>query len=449
MYDATPSDHFNLSPYSYSEYLEWSDGDIRIYIFITPLYLQYMRTFFVFSFMAVFGLVTSVHAEIQNPLKIVDAQNQIIGSFKPFVDANAGSLAVADLGNDGNAEIIVGAGFGMTPTVRVLRQDGSMIGDFLAYDQAFKGGVNVAVCDLDRDNKNDIITGAGFTGGPHVRVFNNMGKPTGVAFFAYDQNFHGGVNIACGDITGDGVPEIITGAGLSGGPHIKVFNASGKLLTESFLDMTSTSTGAYVSVKNLDTDPQLEILATSMTNTNTVILSYSANTLTASPGAFQSIQPHLDINDSGTQVIHSATHNELTFTLTSPALLGDTTLAQAIQVDLSEQRLIAYQYGIPVNSFLVSTGVRNHPTPIGSTTITDKIPVMDYRWYYGPDNPNNYNLKNVKWNLRFKPHYYIHSAYWHNNFGQVMSHGCVNTSLPDAEWLYNWATVGTTVTITN
>jgi lipoprotein-anchoring transpeptidase ErfK/SrfK len=408
-----------------------------------------MRKFFVICIIAVFGFVTSAQAETLNTLEIVSAQQQTVTSFTPFTDGIAGSLALADLGSDGTAEIIVGAGFGMSPTVRVLRQDGSIIGDFLAYDQAFKGGVNVATCDLDGDGINDIITGAGFTGGPHVRVFNNLGKATGVNFFAYAQNFHGGVNVACGDVTGDSVPEIITGAGLSGGPHIKVFTNTGALLTETFLDMTNTSSGAYVSVANLDTDTPLEIIASTMTNSDAVAYSYLNNQLIVASTPPPASHPHLDSTETETSVTTSITANTKIFTLHAPSLLGDTALSKSIRVDLSEQRLVAYQHGIPVNSFLVSTGVRNHPTPLGTTTITDKIPIMDYRWYYGLGNPNNYNLKNVKWNLRFKPYYYIHSAYWHNNFGHVMSHGCVNTSLSDAEWIYNWATVGTTVTIAN
>jgi lipoprotein-anchoring transpeptidase ErfK/SrfK len=120
-----------------------------------------------------------------------------------------------------------------------------------------------------------------------------------------------------------------------------------------------------------------------------------------------------------------------------------------ILVDISEQRLTAYSNGVPVNTFLVSTGTYGWDTPLGTTTVTAKIPIMDYTWNYGPGNPNNYNLPDVKWNLRFRNHYYIHSAYWHNNFGHRMSHGCVNTSIPDAEWVFNWADVGTTVTIQN
>src|SRR5439155_23822312 len=66
-------------------------------------------------------------------------------------------------------------------------------------------------------------TGAGPGGGSHVRVFDNNGNPTAVSFFAYPPGFAGGVHIAMGDVDGDGFPEIITGAGAGGGPHVRVF----------------------------------------------------------------------------------------------------------------------------------------------------------------------------------------------------------------------------------
>src|SRR5439155_1334402 len=66
-------------------------------------------------------------------------------------------------------------------------------------------------------------TGAGPGGGSHVRVFDNNGNPTAVSFFAYPPGFAGGVHIAMGDVDGDGFPEIITGAGAGGGPHVRGF----------------------------------------------------------------------------------------------------------------------------------------------------------------------------------------------------------------------------------
>jgi len=58
-----------------------------------------------------------------------------------------------------------------------------------------------------------------------------------------------------------------------------------------------------------------------------------------------------------------------------------------------------------------------------------------------------YNLPNVPWVMYFYDGYAIHGTYWHHNFGHPMSHGCINMTIPDAHWLYNWAPKGTLVVI--
>lgn len=437
-------------------------------------------------------------ADTPYELKIFSPTGDLIDSFVPFTEGAPGSMTAADLGQDGIAEIVVGAGTNLEPWVRVFRQDGTLINEFLAYDVNFRGGVNVAACDLDGDGQSEILTGAGYTGGPHVRAFEADGSPTNLSLFAYDRNFRGGVNVACGDVTGDSQPEIITGAGATGGPHVRVFNAHGLMIDEIFTGSAQTHTGTYVTLGNTDGDAALEILAAPMafsspmvttvdwdgralklqqtisTGTSatygTPVTAFDTNEdgqdeIAVSEGAFGSSSVQI-FNPSGTSLsaietglnassstIQVATltgsHEDLLLALASSTLLANTSTDQYIKVDISEQRLTAYEHGIPVKTFLVSTGTYRFPTPLGSTTITDKIPVMTYAWSYGVGNPNNYSLPGVKYNLRFRKHLYIHSAYWHNNFGQRMSHGCVNTSIPDAEWIYNWANVGATVEIVN
>ena len=92
------------------------------------------------------------------------------------------------------------------------------VASFYAYDPWFTGGVDVAAADLTGDGVAEIITGAGPGGGPHVRAFSLAGGGvTEVAsFYAYDPGFPGGVHVAAADLTGDGVAEIIAGAGPSG-----------------------------------------------------------------------------------------------------------------------------------------------------------------------------------------------------------------------------------------
>jgi hypothetical protein len=121
--------------------------------------------------------------------------------------------------------IVTGAGAGGGPHVRVFRGDGTDTGvGFYAYDAAFAGGVRVGTGDLNGDGNDEIITGAGAGGGPHVRAFSQNGAPfQNISFMAYDPSFSGGVFVAAGDLFGDGQDEIVTGAGAGGGPHVRVF----------------------------------------------------------------------------------------------------------------------------------------------------------------------------------------------------------------------------------
>ena len=111
-----------------------------------------------------------------------------------------------------------------------------------------------------------------------------------------------------------------------------------------------------------------------------------------------------------------------------------------IDVNLSEQRVDAYEGDIVVNSFLVSTGVLQTPTVTGKYKIYVKVRVQDMS---GP----GYYLTDVPYVMFFYEDYGFHGTYWHNNFGTPMSRGCVNLTIPDSEWLYNWGSVGTVVNV--
>jgi LysM repeat protein len=109
-----------------------------------------------------------------------------------------------------------------------------------------------------------------------------------------------------------------------------------------------------------------------------------------------------------------------------------------IDVNLSKQRLTAYQGNTPVFSALVSTGLPRTPTVVGRFKIYTKLTSTRMR---GP----GYDLPNVPYTMYFYKGYGLHGTYWHHNFGHPMSHGCVNLRTSDAAWLFNWASVGTPV----
>ncbi len=183
--------------------------------------------------------------------------------FEPYDNRFQGeiSVAIADLNGDNVKEIITGAGPGGGPHVRVFSKDGKpLIGGFFAYEKNFRGGVNVAVLDLNGDGVKEIITGAGPGGGPHVRVFSKDGKPLIGGFFAYDREFKGGISLSVGDVTGDGKGEIISSAGLGGSPRVKIFSRDGQLL-DSFLAYESSFTdGIKVITLDINGDGINEIL---------------------------------------------------------------------------------------------------------------------------------------------------------------------------------------------
>jgi LysM repeat protein len=109
-------------------------------------------------------------------------------------------------------------------------------------------------------------------------------------------------------------------------------------------------------------------------------------------------------------------------------------------VDLSEQRLYAFEGDTLVRTTAVSTG--RWPTPTVTGTYQVYARYVSTRMA-GP----GYDLPNVPYTMYFYKGYGLHGTYWHNNFGTPMSHGCVNMPTPEAEWAFNWSTYGTTVIV--
>ena len=128
-------------------------------------------------------------------------------------------------------------------------------------------------------------------------------------------------------------------------------------------------------------------------------------------------------------------------------ILGQETTGQEkwIEVDLSEQRLYMKEGTNSVGSFLVSTG-KWSPTPTGEWRIWTKL---RYTRMKGGSKALGtfYDLPNVPYTMYYYKGYGIHGAYWHNNFGKPMSHGCVNMRPEEAGVVFNWASVGTRVVV--
>jgi lipoprotein-anchoring transpeptidase ErfK/SrfK len=108
-----------------------------------------------------------------------------------------------------------------------------------------------------------------------------------------------------------------------------------------------------------------------------------------------------------------------------------------IDVDLSEQILVAYEGDRPVFVTTVSTGREGHDTPLGLFQIKSKhvSTTMDDL----DAGEESYLIEDVPWTMYFEGNYAMHAAFWHSGFGRVRSHGCVNLAPADARWVFQWS----------
>ena len=158
---------------------------------------------------------------------------------------------------------------------------------------------------------------------------------------------------------------------------------------------------------------------------------------------------------SATALLAITTSNISEFELKTNAALANTTIDNTIalkidnlkqsdkrwiEIDLSDQHLFAWLGKKPTFSAVISTGKTDTPTYPGVYSIQRKYSLDRMR---GDD----YDLPDVPNVLYFDRGYALHGAYWHDNFGTPMSHGCVNLPLSNAQWLFDWAEIGTPVII--
>jgi len=236
-------------------------------------------------------------------------KDQLENQFTAYDEKFLGGINLAGNTYDGGANIVVGLGQGAYPWIKIFSENGTLKEKISAYAENFRGGVAVATGDIDSDGENEIITGPGAGGGPHIRIFNIHGGLEGQffafdkndkngleiatsdidsdgmeeiivikkkgssevkifnkkgilqkSFFAYDKNFHGTMHLTSGDINNDGLSEIIIGAGNGLEPRVKIFNGAG-ILQNSFLAYQKNFRGGvYVAIGDVDGNDQNEII---------------------------------------------------------------------------------------------------------------------------------------------------------------------------------------------
>ncbi|PJC00835.1 hypothetical protein CO074_00450 [bacterium (Candidatus Moisslbacteria) CG_4_9_14_0_8_um_filter_36_20] len=432
-------------------------------------------------------------------LRIFNSEGKLENAFLVFDKNYKGgiNLGTADLDADTKEEILIGAGFGSQPEIKIFRSDGTLISQFLAFEKSFKGGVNLAAGDLYGDGQKEIIAGAGIYGSPHLRIFTKNGELI-THFFADDKNLRHGLKVAAldfdqdlkeeivcgiekekgfyikifslsstkkplkeflafeklgggefslgtGDINADGIKEIVIGSGSDAEPEIRIFDKNGNLLNKFLAYEKNFKGGVKVALADLDKDGKEEIITTA---------GFSGG-------------PHLKIFDeSGQQknsffvydenykggvnvaVLNMETEKKI-IVVPRLTLIKGVGFYKGVEIDTKKQKLYAYQNGFLIEEEKASTGRPAMPTPLGDFKVLRKS-LVEYS--------KKYNLYMPHWMQFTSSGAGIHGLpYWQDTWGRVyegvghlglpVSHGCVRVSLRAAERIYQWLNVGDRVLV--
>ncbi len=198
-------------------------------------------------------------------LKIFDGYGNIINEGFYVLDGKflgGVNLSCGDTDGDGIFEIVVAAQHGGGPHVLVYNINGLILTNFMAYDPNFRGGINITTADIDGDGKDEIVTGPQL-GAPHVQYFQirpNELKRLSPGFYAFGRDYRGGVSVAGVDTDGDGTKELLVGVGEDATPLVRVYNIKEELLNEFFVYATSFLGGVNIAGGDVDGDGADELL---------------------------------------------------------------------------------------------------------------------------------------------------------------------------------------------
>ena len=170
-----------------------------------------------------------------------------------LLDGERALLTAIDFSRAYQYRAVLASGSGFQPRVFVKDETGATLSELFAYGKKFQGGVAAVIGNVDEDSSLEVVTAPLSLGGPHIRVFHENGELES-QFMAYDPKYRGGYSIAVGDVTGDGIGEIIVAPLRGGGPHVRVFTKTGALLGEFFAYAEQFRGGVRVATVDIDND---------------------------------------------------------------------------------------------------------------------------------------------------------------------------------------------------
>lgn len=161
------------------------------------------------------------------------------------------SIAIGDVNGDSLEEIVVGTGANNEPKIMIYSESGRLIKQILAYDKYFRGGVSVALVDIDGDEQMEIAAAQAARGTGQIKIFNVSGQLK-KQFLVDSRYWRGGLNLAAGDIDGNGDQEIVAAYGAGSEPMIKIFHADGKIVGAFLAYEKKFRGGVKIAVANIN-----------------------------------------------------------------------------------------------------------------------------------------------------------------------------------------------------
>lgn len=460
-------------------------------------------------------------------IQVIDIETKVVeDSWLAFDKDYQGGVEVlyGDLGGDGVNEYIVAqtGGEDAQGLVRTFRSDHSMIQEFPVFSEDVQGAeVDIAMGDVDGDGIDEIVASMPYAQSSIVHIFDGTGKfDTGTrgAFEAFPKETNTtnrfGVSVAVGNVIGDSKMEIIVVTGAGSAPQVRIFDEKGVQLGKTIIPFAEdVHSGLTIATINTGGGEHDDLLVGLMNGAETWVKNYriaqgeSEEVVLAEFQAWtreykSGVQiDGLDVDHDGTQEIavfpagdqrgemllfrgdgtplfevessyvvkktkdplyifeedfrggvHGTVANvdsdksaELIVSPRRQRQHGEMERGEKyIEVNLTEQVEYVWEGGFLRNVYLISSGLNGTPSPEGDWEVLKKIESHTY------DGRPYYFFGNTKWNLRYKQgetgrNFYLHTAYWHNNFGTQQSHGCINMREQDAEFIYHWSDIGTPV----
>lgn len=381
-------------------------------------------------------------------IKIFRYNGDKLAEWRPFAAGFAGeiSLTAGDINKDGKDEVVVGAGAGGGPQVRLFTGQGELLpaGSFWAREKEYRSGLEVGLGDVNGDGKKEIIIASIDGQSSLIKFFDQTGKSVGKSFaVSMGENNLEPTRLAAVDLGSDGVEEVIIAFGAGNEPKVQIYRQNGTLIKD-FLAYQKEFSGG-VNITALKRQGQNVIVTGAGFAGGPHVRFFDTFGKAFGPTGFFAYDDDLR---GGINVGYGDVDGDGVFELiTLPQRINYSQkyYSKYIDVDISEQKLRYYLNGKLLNTFLISSGLKSMPTPLGEFEIWQKSP----RAY-----SNKYNLY-MPWWMSFKPGYGLHELpEWPNGYkegvnhlGQRVSHGCVRLGVGAAKTLYDWALIGTRVLI--